>query len=257
MSSAHGQFVWYELMTTDPKGAFAFYSEIMGWGIEDAPGPMPYQMFTNQGNPTAGLMELPAEMKENNVPPHWLGYVATDDIEASMTKAQELGGKALVPPMEVPGGGKFSVLSDPTGGALGLFQEGESRADFDKSGPGYVSWNEFMSLDFEATNGFYETLFGWSKVDEVDMGEEFGMYRMFGKSGPPLGGMMKKPAQVPGPSVWLYYVKVANMETALDQVKAKGGMVMNGPMEVPGGDHVAQCLDPQGAAFALHCAKES
>jgi predicted enzyme related to lactoylglutathione lyase len=58
------------------------------------------------------------------------------------------------------------------------------------------------------------------------------------------------------PPHWLYYVKVDDLDAALERVKERGGQVLNGPMDVPGGDRVAQCLDPQGAAFALHGSKK-
>jgi predicted enzyme related to lactoylglutathione lyase len=64
--------------------------------------------------------------------------------------------------------------------------------------------------------------------------------------------MMMKPADRPGRSNWLYYVHVPSLDEALAQVKKGGGQVVNGPMEVPDGDRIAQCMDPQGALFALH-----
>lgn len=57
---------------------------------------------------------------------------------------------------------------------------------------------------------------------------------------------------MPGPPAWLYYVLVPDMDAALEKVKGEGGLVLNGPQEVPGGGLVAQCMDPQGAAFAIH-----
>ena len=75
---------------------------------------------------------------------------------------------------------------------------------------------------------------------------------MYGKDGRTLGGMATKPKNYPAPPHWVYYVKVDDLDGALARVKKDGGTVMNGPMEVPGGDRIAQCLDPQGAEFALH-----
>jgi predicted enzyme related to lactoylglutathione lyase len=56
-------------------------------------------------------------------------------------------------------------------------------------------------------------------------------------------------------SAWLYYALVSDVKKSVDEVKNLGGQILNGPMEVPGGDLIAQCLDPQGAAFALHSRK--
>ena len=79
-----------------------------------------------------------------------------------------------------------------------------------------------------------------------------GIYQIYGQSGAPLGGMFNKPAEMPGPPMWLYYVSVENVNDAVEKVAELGGQVLNGPMEVPGGDLIAQCVDPQGALFALH-----
>ena len=68
--------------------------------------------------------------------------------------------------------------------------------------------------------------------------------------------MFNKPKEMPGPPFWLYYVRVDDVHKSVEKVKELGGQVLNGPMEVPGGDHVAQCMDPQGAAFALYSTKK-
>jgi len=75
---------------------------------------------------------------------------------------------------------------------------------------------------------------------------------MFGRQGHTLGGMFNKPAGMPAPPHWLVYIQVPDVHKGAEAVKANGGQVLNGPMEVPGGDWIVQCTDPQGAAFALH-----
>jgi predicted enzyme related to lactoylglutathione lyase len=106
-----------------------------------------------------------------------------------------------------------------------------------------------------AAFSFYQRLFGWEKTDAVDMGE-MGVYQMYTRKGGdfPLGGIFAKPAEMPV-SAWLYYAKVNDVQKSVEEVKKLGGQILNGPMEVSGGDFVAQCLDPQGAAFALHSTK--
>jgi predicted enzyme related to lactoylglutathione lyase len=67
-----------------------------------------------------------------------------------------------------------------------------------------------------------------------------------------MGGMFDKPAAMPGPPAWVFYVRVGDLERALAAVKSGGGQVLNGPTEVPGGDTIVNCMDPQGALFSLH-----
>jgi predicted enzyme related to lactoylglutathione lyase len=64
--------------------------------------------------------------------------------------------------------------------------------------------------------------------------------------------MMNKPAEMPAPPHWLYYIMVPDIEAAVSTVKSSGGQVFMGPLEVPGGDMIAMCMDPQGASFAVH-----
>ena len=81
-----------------------------------------------------------------------------------------------------------------------------------------------------------------------------GTYQMFGRGKGPIGGMMNKPPDMPAPPHWLYYITVDDVDAAIKRVERHGGQLLNGPMDVPGGDRVAACMDPQGGAFALHSA---
>ena len=79
---------------------------------------------------------------------------------------------------------------------------------------------------------------------------EMGIYQTFATGGPAVGGIMTKMPQTPAP-FWLYYFNVEAVEAAMARVKDKGGQVIHGPMQVPGGSWIAHCLDPQGAIFAM------
>lgn len=82
--------------------------------------------------------------------------------------------------------------------------------------------------------------------------EEAGIYQVYGRGEESFGGMFNKPDEMPGPPMWLYYIQVDDVRASVEKVVELGGQVLNGPMEVPGGDLIAQCVDPQGALFALH-----
>lgn len=84
------------------------------------------------------------------------------------------------------------------------------------------------------------------------MGGELGTYFMFDAGGS-MGGMSNAAKIMGGaPPHWLYYVNVDDIDAAIRRIENGGGRVPNGPMDVPGGDRVAQCMDPQGGAFAIH-----
>ena len=88
----------------------------------------------------------------------------------------------------------------------------------------------------------------------MDMGD-MGFYQTFGRGAQPLGGIFNGPPDMPGVG-WLLYVRVPDVDAAAETVKAGGGRILNGPMEVPGGDRICQCMDPQGVAFAVHSVAE-
>ena len=121
---------------------------------------------------------------------------------------------------------------------------------------GEFSWHELATTDHRAALDFYSKLFGWNETQSVDMGE-MGTYQMYGQGEEMFGGMFNKPDEMPGPPAWLYYTLVDDIDEAVAKVRENGGQVLNGPMEVPGGSMIAQCLDPQGAMFALHAKANS
>ncbi len=248
-----GRFVWYELLTTDPDAATDFYTKVIGWGTDTwEGGEMPYRMWTTEGGGSiGGVMELPDQAREAGAPPHWIAHIATPDVQATADRAAELGATVLVPPQDIPSVGTFAVLQDPAGAVFAAYRpEGEAPGHDGEPRIGEVSWHELMTDNYEGAFDFYSDLFGWEKGEPMDMGDA-GIYQIINRGPAPFGGMMNKPEGVPVSS-WVYYVRVEDIDSTLERVRSNGGTVLMGPMEVPGGDRVAQCLDPQGACFALH-----
>jgi len=252
------RFVWYELMTTDVEAAKAFYSEVLGWKTRAWPGAMEYTTFNIGDEGVAGLMALPEEAKAHGAPPHWMGYLGVDDADATSKRIAEMGGTIIVPPQDIPEVGRFGVATDPQGAVFAYIKtqppegakpyEGEPR-------PGDVSWHELNTTDYEGAWKFYAALTGWKHSDTFDMGPEMGNYWMF-TSGDDVraskGGMSNMARAHGFPAHWLYYITVTDVAAAVRRVESHGGKVLNGPMEVPDGSTIAQCMDPQGAMFALN-----
>ncbi|NIM48263.1 MAG: VOC family protein [Gemmatimonadales bacterium] len=251
-----GRFVWHELLTSDMDAAGSFYRQLIGWGT--APwegGGELYTTWTNNDQPVAGVMRLPEDDANAGVPPHWMVYIHTPDLPATVQQAKDLGGHLLHGPMDIPAVGSFAVLQDPQGAVFAAFTPAEQPG---REGPveiGEFSWHELVTTDYDKGLAFYHALFGWQRTEAISMGV-MGTYQMYGRGGPSLGGMYNMPADEPAPPHWLLYVKVDDVTRAAEKVKTLGGQVLNGPMEVPGGDMVAQCIDPLGAAFAIHSTKQ-
>ena len=255
-STVTGRFLWYDLMTTNQDASVDFYAQIAGWGATPwEGGDMPYTMWTVGNVPIGGVMPLPEEVTAQGAPSHWLAYIGTTDVKATVTSAVELGSQIERDTTDIPSAGSFAVLSDPQGAVFAVYTPaGDAPGHEGPPNEGEFSWHELATTDYEAAFSFYEALFGWHKTEAMDMGE-MGIYQLYGRKEIPLGGMFNKPSEMPGPPFWLYYIAIPDVNAGVEKIKELGGQVLNGPMEVPGGDLIAQCLDPQGAAFAIHSKK--
>jgi predicted enzyme related to lactoylglutathione lyase len=250
-----GRHVWSELMTTDTKAAETFYDKVVGWTSEPfGNSPMPYTQFKRRGGAgVAGLMERPAGM---NMPPFWSMYIAVPKLEDAVAQIKRLGGSELSGVIDVPTVGRMQMLKDPQGAAFYIIQP-EPRDNPPDRDPevGEASWLELMTTDAPAAMTFYQQLFGWQPTEAMDMGP-MGKYQMFNRGPRMIGGMMNKPKEMAqAPPHWAIYFRVPDINAAAERVKANGGTILNGPMEVPGGDWILNAIDPQGAAFSLHAKK--
>jgi predicted enzyme related to lactoylglutathione lyase len=252
MSTLHGQFVWYDLMTTDTEAATAFYRKVIGWDAQDAGLPdRSYTVLSTGKIPMGGLMQLPQADRDAGGRPGWSGYILADDVDAYAARIERAGGSIHKGPEDIPGVGRFAAVGDPQGAVFLLFKgnQPEPPPRAAAGTPGHVGWNELRAADQEAAFAFYAELFGWTKAEAINMGP-MGVYQIFAIDGVPVGGMMTR-QDTSLPPQWGYYINVENTEAAVARVKAAGGQVQNGPMQVPGGSWIAQCLDPQGAFFNI------
>jgi len=252
VANSHGRFAWYELITTDVEAAKAFYTSVMGWGAWDVSPPgMAYVLFTAGKASVSGLMHLPDDARQRGAQPNWLGYVAVDDVDAAADRVARLGGVVHVPPTEVPNISRFSVFADPQTARLAAFKwlNPGPQPPADPEEAGRVGWHELLAADWEQALAFYGALFGWQTAD-TELGGEVGTYQMFCAAGELVGAMLTKPQSIPTP-FWLYYFNTDDIDAAAQRVKAGGGDILAGPVEVPGGSWIVRCRDPQGALFAL------
>ncbi len=252
--SDRGRFVWYELLSTDPKAAIDFYTKVTGWTTQRFEQG-DYTMFVGSQGPIGGVSLLPEAARKMGAGQFWQANVEVPNVEETILEVKKLGGQIYVAE-DVPTIGRLAVIADPQGAVISVFTPAREMASHDTVKHGEFSWAELFTSDHAAAFEFYRAIVGWDKVDEMDMGP-MGTYVMFGRDKTALGGMMTKP---PGmttpdgrevPNAWLFYITVTDFDAALERAKAAGAMVLNGPMPVPGGQQIVQLMDPQGGAFAL------
>jgi predicted enzyme related to lactoylglutathione lyase len=256
-STILGRHVWSELMTTDPRAAEAFYNKVVGWTSEPFSGsPMPYTQFKRRGDVgVAGLMQRPEGM---NMPPFWSMYIAVPNADEAVARVKQLGGSELSEMIDLPTVGRMQMVKDPQGAAFYIIQPAPRDQSPDQAPQiGEASWLELMTTDAPAAMTFYHELFGWQPSEAMDMGE-MGQYQMFNRGERMIGGMMNKPPEMAHvPPHWAIYFSVPDINDATERIKGNGGQILNGPMEVPGGDWIVNGMDPQGATFALHQRKSA
>ena len=247
-----GQFFWHELMTTDTTAAEKFYGGVVGWKAVDSGAPdKQYTLFNVGDRGVAGMLAITPDMAQHGARPGWLGYISVDDVDQALSRLKQDGGQAFMGPQEVPGVIRFAMVADPQGApfyiAKGLTPTAPPPLPMGTVGT--VGWNELMASDWQTAFAFYSKMFGWTKAEAHDMGP-MGIYQLFAAGGPPIGGMMTKPAQIPV-AHWGYYFNVDAIDAGADRITKGGGKIVNGPIEVPGGQWVVQAVDPQGAHFNL------
>ncbi len=119
-------FVFHELMTTNIENTKKFYTKVTGLTVSSGP----YPMLMDGERPVGGLVGPRADgsaWPSGGPESHWIAYIGVDDVDVAARKAQELGGKVLLPPTEVPGMGRAAVLRDPEGASFGVFASSKSR----------------------------------------------------------------------------------------------------------------------------------
>jgi uncharacterized protein len=252
-----GGLIWYELMTPDPDGAKAFYDAVVGWTVgEAAPEFNGYRTIgRSDGGFAGGVLPLTDEMQQHGARPAWLGYIHVADVDQAVASIEQAGGKALLPPTDIPNVGRIAMVTDPFGAPFYVMKPippaGDPNAQSDVFSPYAVQrcgWNELQTADVEGARRFYGDQFGWNSDEFMDMGP-MGQYRFWSHNGTRIGAVFN--ADPNQPPHWRFYFRVPSISKAKETAEANGGTIHMGPHQVPTGDYIVIGSDPQGAEFAL------
>ncbi len=124
----HGAFSWSELLVDDVDLAIGFYTDVIGWEIEEMDMPQgKYYVLKSGGEPVGGIMKKPEGTEK--MPDFWGTYITVNDVDATLKKAEEAGGKAVYPPMDVPGVGRMCAITDRSGAMVSIITYEETECD--------------------------------------------------------------------------------------------------------------------------------
>jgi predicted enzyme related to lactoylglutathione lyase len=248
----HGSFCWMELSTTDQNAAKQFYSALFGWQPADFPmGPSEvYTIFRSQGRDCSAACTLRKDLIDHGVPPHWMLYIATDNVDDSTRRAGELGARIMAGPFDVGESGRMSVIQDPTGAHFCLWQ-GKGTAGIGIAGEqNTFCWADLNPHDRAAAQKFYSGLFGWTF--DAGEGKDASGYLHIANSGQMIGGMPPSehlPKEVP--PHWLLYYLTDNCAALTARATGLGASVCVPIMTIENTGVISILNDPQGAGFAL------
>lgn len=249
------RFVWHDLELEDVEGAKRFYGEIFNWRFDKSDND-PY-LHIKAGDEMIGGVRQTGPNEQ--APAHWLGYIAVDDVAATVGAITKNRGKIFVPPTTMDKVGTFAVAADPTGGVFAPWKSArpsENKESTARPKPFTFCWDELLSTDPDAAAKFYTATFGWT-ADKLDMGP-VGTYTMFNRPGTKnddgqpkgAGGMINAPAMVPH-SLWLPYVTVENTDAITDKATRLGAKITVPPTDIPNRGRFSCWMDPQNAPIAV------
>jgi uncharacterized protein len=248
-----GTFSWPELATTDQKGGVAFYRKLFDWDVNEQPiGPNEmYSLFQLRGKEVAAAYTMRADERQLGIPPHWNAYVSVTNVDEATERAKSLGATVLAPPFDVMDAGRMSVIQDPQGAVVQLWQAKRNPGARILNEPGALCWTELVTTDMNAAEKFYTQLFGWSAKSGTDGGST-PPYTEFSVGGSAGAGMMAvQPEWGKVPPHWTPYFMVADCDAAAQKAVAAGGKVAMPPTDISKVGRFAMIQDPQGAMFAI------
>ncbi len=240
---------WTDLSTTDPDGAQQFYAALFGWEYESNPTPEGgnYILAKKGGQAAAGMMQQQPEQAKMGIPSMWNSYVSVDSVDEATAGVEAAGGSVMMPGMDVDEAGRMSVVVDPTGAVICLWEAKEHIGAGVVNEHGSLTWNELQTADPGAASPFYQQMFGWT-AKTMDMGPG-GEYTIFSLGEDMIAGCAKP--QMPGiPNHWSTVFSVDDTDACVASAKAEGGKVLMEPMDIPVG-RFAVIADPQGAVFQV------
>lgn len=239
-----GKFVWFELVTKDPKRAQAFYGEVVGWKLKSSPvGGESYDTICVGDRMVGGYLEA-----KGDEPSRWLSYVSVEDLDESARVVRENGGKVLVAPHDMADVGRATHVEDPQGAELHLFRTTKSDPPDSEGTQGLIFWNELHTSDAEKAVAFYEKVVGYSH--QTLNASPGNMYRILESEGKGRAGVTDHMGDAARPH-WLPYVYVDDPDAALARAEKNGGKLRTKPIEIPGVGRFGVVEDPTGAIIAL------
>jgi len=242
-----------DIAVPEHERALRFYSRVLTTGENPL---WREDLMNNQGMPIIGLGARSAEY--GHLPLQWMPHIQVAYVAASVKRARDLGGSALMHAKDDDGHSQWAALLDPNGAAFGIMPvvpaEAVPAADGAAAPMGLISWLDLTVSDASATRDFYRQVVGWSvqNVEMEDGNERYADFKMIGDDGSPAAGVCHARGVNLGlPSVWMIYLPVGDLAESVRRVPEKGGKIIKATRGKDEGYACAVVQDPVGACLAL------
>ncbi|MBO3142292.1 VOC family protein [Dermatophilus congolensis] len=265
-----GSPIWMDLGTHDIDAATAFYHAIFGWKFSNTGDDFgQYRMIRSNNAAIGGAMSTligpEGPLTEPHSPTAWGIYLATTDIETTLSRAEQAGATIVFPAMPVGELGSMGLINDPTGATIGLWEPGNFNGIEATAAPNVPVWFELVTNEFDTALNFYSTALGWTPhwMTSATSNNNMPTYTPTPPKKPsiryvinhtpagPSAGMCEAPwLTTPMSSYWRMYVGVTDTDATITAITEQGGTLLDGPINSPFG-RVATVTDPQGAAFQI------
>jgi predicted enzyme related to lactoylglutathione lyase len=245
-----GRIAWHELHTTDPDAVEAFYGKLFNWKFSPPEeGLRGFRRTIHSGASRLGyLVDLDRESLGAS---RWLPFMNVSDVDNKLNDISRLGGRIVTPPTEQHGMGTRGIVADNTGACIGLISgvSSDETISEDLPEPGEFLWNDLLSRKPEEAGSFYQGLAGL-QLYSMDLGDE-GTYYLMRRGEVNEAGILLKPEAAEGPSAWLSYVAVSNVDEACVAAGHLDGAIHIPPRDLHGAGRYAVVGDPSGASLAV------
>lgn len=242
---------WLDLGVDDVEAAAGFYSELLGWDVQEGPAEAGgYRVALLRGRPVAGI----APKMEPSEHTYWNTYLASDDVDATAEKIRAAGGTILVEPMDVMTFGRMLVATDTNGAPFSVWQAYDHIGAGIYNESGACVWNENLSEHPEKAKAFYGDVFGFTFQSFGRPREGEAEYDVILREGGStmddcVGGLGDS-AQTGGGNSWLTWFAVDDVDACAAQVDAIGGRVVTQPFDSPVG-RMSVVAGPGAEVFGL------
>jgi uncharacterized protein len=243
----HGTFSWADNSSTNVEKARPFYTELMGWTVEETPmghGLM-YSFLKLDGHTAAAISPMLPDMEAQGMPSMWSTYITVDDIHAMVEKVTAAGGTVIAPPFQVFDSGWMMTVQDPAGAIINFWQPLSHIGAYIVNTPGAMVWNEMATRDVEKAEAFFAQVLGWT-FDTSEPG-----YHYIHNNGRLNGGIVRMDENWGEiPPHWQVSFSVSDVDAVVEKAKALGGTIISG-IDTTDVGRFAIINDPAGAMFAV------